>query len=163
MIASRGSVVPLFLSQIREGGPVTITLQEMTRFLLSLDQAVDTIFTAVRTGLPGETYVPKVPSARVVDIAEVLINGRDIPRVHIGIRPGEKVHEILVSEEERYRTIERDGHYVILPTLPELRRMAAEPPALKGEYSSEHVTINPDALRVLLAPYVHAELERMPA
>jgi len=163
VIASRGSVVPLFLNQIREGGPVTITLQEMTRFLLSLDQAVDTIFTAVRTGLPGETYVPKVPSARVVDIADALINGRDIPRVYIGIRPGEKVHEILVSEEECYRTIERNGHYVILPVLPELRRMPAEPLTLKGEYSSEHVTIAVDALRVLLAPYVHAGLERMPA
>jgi UDP-glucose 4-epimerase len=142
---------------------VTITLQEMTRFLLSLDQAVDTIFTAVRTGLPGETCVPKVPSARVADIAEVLINGRDIPKAYIGIRPGEKIHEILVSEEECYRTIERDGHYVILPVLPELRKAAAEPRALKGEYSSEHVTIDLDALRVLLAPYVHAGLERMPA
>lgn len=163
VVASRGSVVPLFLNQIREGGPVTITLKEMTRFLLSLDQAVDTIFTAVRTGLPGETYVPKVPSARVVDIAEVLLNGRDIPRVYIGIRPGEKVHEILVSEEECYRTIERDGHYVILPVLPELRKAPAEALALKGEYSSEHVTIDVDGLRVLLAPYVHAGLERMPA
>ena len=163
VIASRGSVVPLFLNQIQEGGPVTITLREMTRFLLSLDQAVDTIFAAVRTGLPGETYVPKVPSARVVDIAEVLINGRDIPRVYIGIRPGEKVHEILVSEEECYRTIERDGHYVILPVLPELRKAPTEALALKGEYSSEHVTTDVDALRVLLAPYVHAGLERMPA
>lgn len=163
VIASRGSVVPLFLNQIREGGPVTITLQEMTRFLLSLDQAVDSIFTAVRTGLPGETYVPRVPSARVVDIAEVLIDGRDIPRVYIGIRPGEKVHEILVSEEECYRTIGRDGHYVILPVLPELRKAPAEPLTLKGEYSSEHVTIDLDTLRVLLAPCVHGELERMPA
>jgi UDP-glucose 4-epimerase len=163
VIASRGSVVPLFLNQIREGGPVTITLHEMTRFLLSLDQAVETIFTAVSGGLPGEVFVPKLPSARVVDIAEALINGREVPKVYVGIRPGEKVHEILVSEEECYRTIERDGHYVILPVLPELRKATAEPLALKGEYSSEHVTIDPDALRVLLAPYVHAGLEGMPA
>jgi len=160
VIASRGSVVPLFLNQIQEGGPVTITLREMTRFLLSLDQAVDTIFAAVRTGLPGETYVPKVPSARVVDIAEVLINGRDVPIEYIGIRPGEKVHEILVSEEECYRTIVRDGYYVIGPVLPELRRMPTELLAMKGEYSSEHVTVDQEVLRVLLAPCVEPQFKR---
>jgi UDP-glucose 4-epimerase len=122
VIASRGSVVPLFLDQIRAGGPLTITLKEMTRFLLAMDQAVDTIFVAVRSGLPGETYVPRVPSARVVDIAEVLINGRGIPITYVGIRPGEKVHEILVSEEECHRTIERDDYYVICPILPELNK-----------------------------------------
>jgi len=98
-----------------------------------------------------------------VDIAEVLINGRDIPRVYIGIRPGEKVHEILVSEEERYRTIERDGHCVILPVLPELRRIPAEPLALKGEYSSEHVALDRKALRSLLAPYIESEMKGIQA
>jgi FlaA1/EpsC-like NDP-sugar epimerase len=123
VIASRGSVVPLFVDQIAKGGPVTITLREMTRFLLSLDRAVDTVFAAVASGLPGETYVPMVPAARVVDIAETLIGGRDIRLVDVGIRPGEKVHEIMVSEEECHRTIERDGYYVICPMLPELRRV----------------------------------------
>lgn len=72
VIASRGSIVPLFIEQIRNGGPVTITLPEMTRFLLSLDRAVDTVFAAVRDANRGETYVPQVPSARVVDIAKSL-------------------------------------------------------------------------------------------
>ncbi|NIV37583.1 MAG: polysaccharide biosynthesis protein, partial [Anaerolineae bacterium] len=85
VIASRGSVIPLFLDQIHQGGPVTVTLKKMTRFLLSLDRAVDTVFAAVRTGLAGETYVPQVPSARVVDVAQVLINGRDVPIVYTGI------------------------------------------------------------------------------
>ena len=161
VIASRGSVIPLFLDQIRHGGPVTMTVREMTRFLLSLDQAVDTIFAAVRSGLPGEMYIPKVSSARVVDIAEVLINGRDIPIVYVGIRPGEKVHEILVSEEECYRTIERDGHYVVCPILPELRRVGIDQPVLTNEYSSQHVTLDHDVLRGLLAPYVDFELKRM--
>ena len=70
VLASRGSVIPLFHDQIRNGGPVTITTQEMTRFLLSLEQAVDTVFAALRDAEPGETYVPRVPSARIVDIAE---------------------------------------------------------------------------------------------
>jgi len=161
VIASRGSVVPLFLEQIRQGGPVTITLKEMTRFLLSLDQAVDTVFAAARSGLPGDTYVPKVPSARVVDIAEVLVNRQNIPIVYTGIRPGEKVHEIMVSEEECYRTIERDGYYVICPILPELRQVPIEQPALNGEYSSQDVTLDHEGLRLLLSPYLETEMVRM--
>jgi UDP-glucose 4-epimerase len=79
----------------------------------------------------------------------------------VGIRPGEKVHEILVSEEECYRTIERDGHYVVSPILPELRRVSIDQPVLKDEYSSQHVTLDHDVLRVLLTPYVDFELKRM--
>jgi UDP-glucose 4-epimerase len=152
VIASRGSVIPLFLDQIRRGGPVTVTLKEMTRFLLTLDRAVDTIFAAVRSGMPGDIYVPQLPSARVVDVAQVLINGRDIPVVYTGIRPGEKVHEIMVSEEECYRTVEREGYYVICPILPELRHVSLEEPALSAEYSSANVTLDQDGLRTLLAP-----------
>jgi len=163
VVASRGSVVPLFLDQIREGRPVTITLKEMTRFLLSLEQAVDTIFAATARALPGETYVPKVASARVVDIAEVMINGRNIPIVYTGIRPGEKVHEILISEEECHRTIEREDYFVICPILPELRRAALEQLALNREYSSEHVTLDREALRALLAPCIESEMKRIQA
>ena len=157
VIASRGSVVPLFLDQIAQGGPVTVTMKEMTRFLLSLDRAVDTIFAAVRSALPGDTYVPKVPAARVVDLAQVLINGRDISIVYAGIRPGEKIHEIMVSEEECYRTVERDGYYVICPMLPELRAEPVTQPALTGEYSSARVTLDQGGLIELLAPYLDAE------
>lgn len=158
VIASRGSVVPLFQEQIRRGGPVTVTLREMTRFLLTLDQAVDTVLAAVRAGLAGETIVPKAPAARVVDVAEALINGREIPIVYTGIRPGEKIHEVMVSEEECHRTIERDGYYVICPLLPELRRSPIEGPALQDEYTSRAVTLNREGLRTLLAPWVEPQL-----
>ena len=154
VVASRGSVVPLFLDQIANGGPVTITLEEMTRFLLSLDQAVDTVFAALRGAERGEIYVPRVPAARIVDVAQVLINGQDIPVRYTGIRPGEKIHEIMVSEEECYRTMERDEYYVILPMLPELRVKAGGVCALSGEYSSSNVTIDQAGLRKLLAPYL---------
>jgi FlaA1/EpsC-like NDP-sugar epimerase len=154
VIASRGSVIPLFLDQIKRGGPVTLTLQEMTRFLLTLDRAVDTVFAALQAAAPGETYVPRVPAARMVDVAEVLINGRDIPIVYTGIRPGEKVHEIMVSDEERYRTVERGDYYVIRPMLPELYRTPLEPPTLAGEYSSSDITLNNDGLRSLLSEYI---------
>jgi UDP-glucose 4-epimerase len=150
VIASRGSVVPLFMEQIKNGGPVTITMPEMTRFLLSLDRAVDTVFAAVRFGNRGELYVPQVAAAKVIDVARSLMNDRDVPIVFTGVRPGEKVHEIMVSEEERFRTIERDGYYVILPVLPELRQSDDIVPALEREYSSEFDHVSPDALRALL-------------
>jgi UDP-glucose 4-epimerase len=150
VIASRGSVVPLFMEQIRDGGPVTITMPEMTRFLLSLDRAVDTVFAAVRHAEPGELYVPQVAAAKVVDVARSLMSGKDIRIVYTGIRPGEKVHEIMVSEEERFRTIEREGYYVILPVLPELRRQDDFVPALDREYSSEYDHVSDEKLRILL-------------
>jgi FlaA1/EpsC-like NDP-sugar epimerase len=136
VLASRGSVIPFFHEQIRNGGPVTITTSDMTRFLLSINQAVDTIFAAVRSARRGETYIPRVPSARVVDIAGVLIGDRPIQAVVTGIRPGEKVHEILISEEECHRSVERGDYYAILPILPEVRIEGACTPALSEEYSS---------------------------
>lgn len=136
VLASRGSVIPLFHEQIRNGGPVTITTADMTRFLLSLDQAVDTVFAAVSEGLRGETYIPRVPAARIQDLAKVLIGKRAIEIKITGIRPGEKVDEILVSEEERYRTISRGKYYVILPMLPELRAPGSTCEPLAREYSS---------------------------
>lgn len=157
VIASRGSVVPLFLEQIAHGGPVTVTLKEMTRFLLSLDRAVDTVFAAICGAERGETYIPRVPAARVTDVAEVLIGKRDIPIVFTGIRPGEKIHEIMVSEEECYRTTQRDGYYVIRPMLPELQTTPLAAPALTGEYSSSEVTLDHAGLRELLRPYLEGE------
>jgi UDP-glucose 4-epimerase len=154
VIASRGSVVPLFIDQIANGGPVTVTLEEMTRFLLSLDAAVDTVFAALRSSRPGETYVPRVPAARVIDLARVLVAGRDIQIVFTGIRPGEKVHEIMVSEEECHRTVERGEYYVIRPMLPELNDEAPFTPALTGEYSSADITLDDAGLRALLAPCI---------
>ncbi len=151
VIASRGSIVPLFVEQIRTGGPVTVTLPEMTRFLLSLDRAVDTVFAAVKSGEKGETYVPRVPAANVVDIAKALMDEKEVDITFTGIRPGEKVHEIMVSEEECFRTIERDGYYVILPVLPELRRGLEFTPVLTGEYSSMHDNLAIPELRELLA------------
>lgn len=159
VVASRGSVVPLFLDQIAQGGPVTVTMKEMTRFLLSLDKAVDTVFAAVKEALPGETYIPQAPAARMVDLAEVLIDGRDIPIHYIGIRPGEKIHEIMISEEERYRTTERDGYYVIYPMLPELQTETLGEPVLAGEYSSSDVTLDHSGLRALLAPYLEGQAD----
>jgi FlaA1/EpsC-like NDP-sugar epimerase len=136
VLASRGSVIPLFHEQVRKGGPVTVTHADMTRFLLALDEAVDAIFAAVRGANPGETYVPKVAAARIADVAAVLIGERRIETLITGIRPGEKLHEILISEEEALRTVFRDGHFVIRPILPELRIAGDDAPGLPKEYAS---------------------------
>lgn len=150
VIASRGSIIPLFVEQIRKNQPITVTLPEMTRFLLSLDRAVDTVFAAIRSGERGETYVPKVLAAKIVDVARALMGDKDLPIHFTGIRPGEKIHEIMVSEEECFRTIERDGYYVILPVLPELRSEAEVAAALTGEYSSADDHLGLAELRALL-------------
>ena len=150
VLASRGSVIPLFHEQIRNGGPVTITMPDMTRFLLSLNQAVDTVFAALCHAKRGETYIPRVPSAKIVDVAATLIGTRPIKTRFIGIRPGEKVHEILVSEEEAYRTVERDNYYVILPVLPELRGAQQEHVVLGREYSSADNVMSLPQLKTLL-------------
>jgi len=150
VIASRGSIVPLFVEQIRKNQPITVTLKEMTRFLLSLDKAVDTVFAAIENGNRGETYVPQVAAAKMIDVAKSLMGEKNLPVLFTGIRPGEKVHEIMVSEEECFRTIERDGYYVILPVLPELRDTAEFVPALQVEYSSKDKNISIAELRILL-------------
>ena len=151
VIASRGSIVPLFVEQVRNRQPLTITLEEMTRFLLSLDKAVDTVLAAIEHGRRGETFVPQVASAKITDIARALMGENELPLVFTGIRPGEKVHEIMVSEEECFRTAERGGYFVILPVLPELRHETDFTTALSGEYSSKDGNISVADLKKLLA------------
>ena len=151
VIASRGSIVPLFVEQVQKGQSMTVTLPEMTRFLLSLDRAVDTVFEALTKGKPGQTFVPKVPAANIVDLAKAIMGEKELPITYTGIRPGEKVHEIMVSEEECYRTIEQGDYYVILPMLPELRDGADFVQALQNEYSSRDDNISIPELRELLA------------
>ncbi len=152
VLASRGSVIPLFHEQIKNSGPVTITVPDMTRFLLSLDSAVDTVFAALKTALPGEIYVPDVASATVINIAKALIGKRTIKIKTIGIRPGEKMHEVMVSEEEANHCVKRGDFYAIKSMLPEIAGAKTEPNALKGEFSSAH--------RVLDLPQTVALLNR---
>lgn len=153
VLASRGSVIPLFHKQIQSGGPVTITTEDMTRFLLSLNQAVDVIFAALEGANPGETYIPRVPSARMTDLAKALIGDRDIDIKVTGIRPGEKVHEILVSEEESFLTEDRGKYYAILPLLPEIRGDRSFVRALESEYSSRDSVMPREELGKLLESY----------
>jgi FlaA1/EpsC-like NDP-sugar epimerase len=150
VLASRGSVIPLFHDQIRAGGPVTITTVDMTRFLLSLEQAVDTILNALAHAKRGEIYIPRVPAAKVTDIATTLIGDRDIEVVVTGIRPGEKIHESLISEEEATRTLIRGDYYAIRPMLTEVDDSPGSPPALVGEFSSDRFVLDLNGTQQLL-------------
>jgi UDP-glucose 4-epimerase len=151
VLASRGSVIPLFHDQIRNGGPVTITVPEMTRFLLSLDQAVDTVMEALRYAKSGETYVPDAPSVNMMNLAKALIGDREIETRIIGIRPGEKLHEIMVSEEEANRCVRRGSYYAIRPMLPELcLEMEGESNALTKEFSSADRVLDFEGTVILL-------------
>ncbi len=112
VVGSRGSVIPLFLEQ-RKSGTVTLTDRRMTRFWLTLRQGVRFVVQAIERMNGGEVFVPKIPSMRLVDLAEAIAPGCAIRE--IGIRPGEKLHEVLVSEDEARNTLEFDDHYVIQP------------------------------------------------
>ena len=149
VLASRGSVIPFFHEQIKNGGPVTITTEDMTRFLLPLDRAVDTIFAAIRFARAGETYIPKVPAAKIIDVARALVDSRPVDLVITGIRPGEKIHEILVSDEEAWRTFDAGDYYRIEPMLPELVKTKSKEP-LSKEYSSGDSPITIEETRKLL-------------
>ena len=112
VVGSRGSVVPVFLKQ-RESGKVTVTDDRMTRFWISLEQGVRFVIQAAENMHGGEVFVPKIPSMKVVDLAKAIAPKAEVNI--IGIRPGEKLHEVLISEDEARQTVELDDMYVVQP------------------------------------------------
>jgi FlaA1/EpsC-like NDP-sugar epimerase len=117
VMGSRGSVIPLFREQIACGEPVTVTVLHMTRFLLTLDQAISLVFYTMEQAKGGEIFVRKAPACRVDLLAQAMIRkygqGRDIPIVVIGMRVGEKIHEVLVNEYEMLRAVDAGDFYII--------------------------------------------------
>ena len=151
VLASRGSVIPLFHDQIKQGGPVTVTVPEMTRFLMSLEEAVDCVFEGMRVAAAGETFVPRAPAATILDLAKALIGNRRIKIEVTGIRPGEKLHEIMISEEECHHTLRRGDYFAIRAMLPELQLgEAVQSVGLTKEFSSADTVISLDETTALL-------------
>lgn len=116
VVGSRGSVVPLFRKQLAAGGSLTVTDERMTRFWITLPQAVDLVEYALEHSAGGEIFIPKIPSMTVVDLATAMAPGA--PVEIIGIRPGEKLHEILITDDESRHTIDAGEVYVVLPEHP---------------------------------------------
>lgn len=115
VMASRGSVIPLFLSQLKEGKPLSVTDPNMTRFLMSLDDSVDLVLHAYEHGRQGDIFVQKAPASTIGDLAQALkeLSGRHNPIHVIGTRHGEKLYESLVSREEMARVEDMEGYYRI--------------------------------------------------
>jgi UDP-N-acetylglucosamine 4,6-dehydratase/5-epimerase len=123
VMASRGSVIPLFVNQIREGRPITITDPNMTRFMMTLDDAVDLVLYAFEHGNPGDTFVQKAPAATIEVLAKALATLLDAPDhpIHIiGTRHGEKLYEALLSREERVAAEDLGDYYRVPPDLRDL-------------------------------------------
>jgi UDP-N-acetylglucosamine 4,6-dehydratase len=119
VVGSRGSVIPVFMEQ-RSRGRITLTDPRMTRFWLTLDQGVQFVVSSIEQMHGGEIFVPKIPSMRMIDLAETIAPGCEIET--IGIRPGEKLHEVLISEDEARNALETDDRYIIQPSHPWWKR-----------------------------------------
>ena len=115
VVGSRGSVIPLFKKQ-RKSGRITVTDERMTRFWLTLEQGVRLVIRCIEQMQGGEVFVPKIPSMRIVDLAEAVAPGCKIDS--IGIRPGEKLHEVLIARDESHHTLELEDMFVVEPVYP---------------------------------------------
>lgn len=115
VVGSRGSVIPLFLQQ-RDNGLLTITDERMTRFWITIDQGVRFVIRCIERMHGGEVFVPKIPSNRIMELAKAI--APDCKIEQIGIRPGEKLHEVLISDDEARHTLEFDDMFVIQPLHP---------------------------------------------
>jgi FlaA1/EpsC-like NDP-sugar epimerase len=124
VLGSRGSVIPIFREQIRQGGPVTVTRPEMTRFIMSIKEAIQLVIDSAQLAIGGEVLVTKMPVIRIQDLAEAMIRelaptyghrAEDIEIEIIGTKPGEKMYEELMSDEETRRAWELDRYFVVLP------------------------------------------------
>lgn len=160
IVASRGSVIPLFMEQIRLGKPLTLTSQKMTRFMMPVDAAVETIIEALVSALPGEIVVRSAPSVLIRDVIDALLGERQLPVKITGMRPGEKLHEILISHEEAHRAA-RIGDFIYLtPMLPEFsaRREVTPANGLPGALSSSSNVLGLAETRALFERWQIAKL-----
>jgi len=157
VMASRGSVIPLFVSQIKTDKPITLTDPDMTRFMMSLDDAVDLVLFAYKNGAGGDTFVQKAPAATIGQLARVLqgiFQARNEVRV-IGTRHGEKKHESLLNREEMVRAEDLGGYYRISSDTRDLNY------ALYFEKGQKQVTAHEDYTSASTPQLSDAELEKM--
>jgi UDP-N-acetylglucosamine 4,6-dehydratase/5-epimerase len=157
VVGSRGSVVPIFIKQ-RQNGKLTITDERMTRFWLTLEQGVRFVIRCIEQMQGGEVFVPKIPSTRIVDLARAI--APDAVFESVGIRPGEKLHEVLISEDEARSAVEREDMFVVVPSIPLWQRdLIYEGSQLPVgfHYSSDTNPewLNVGQIRQMVAPFEH--------
>lgn len=166
VMGSRGSVIPFFMEK-RKTGVLPITDLGMTRFNISLEEGVDMVFFALENALGGEIFVPKIPSYRITEVAKAI--GPDCEHPVVGIRPGEKVHEEMITSSDSMNTIEAEKYFVIVPNSAEtsfaetmqkyLKHYSAKPVTPGFRYSSgaNDVWLSAEELRVLIKKHVNAD------
>lgn len=172
VVGSRGSVVPFFQQLVREGAKeLPITDPRMTRFWITLPEGVDFVLKAFERMQGGEIFVPKIPSARVVDIATAI--ARDLPHKIVGIRPGEKLHEVMCPADEAHLTLAFRDHFVIRPSItfvrePDFSRNqlgetgCAVDDGFAYESASNAVTLTVEDIQALLRNAAEREDRRVP-
>ena len=144
VMGSRGSVIPIWQEQIKKGQPITITEPKMTRFLISLDLAVDVLFEAILKAKGGEVYIPhSLPATTIGDLASIMLDGNTSRIIYIGKGRGEKMHETLITDDEAERTIIRGGYYVVTDSVQ-------AKPALEREYISSDYVLPPAKIKAML-------------
>ncbi|WP_425419070.1 SDR family NAD(P)-dependent oxidoreductase [Oricola indica] len=159
VLGSRGSVVPLFKRQIDTGGPITLTDRRMTRFIMTLEEATSLVLDSVWIATGGEVMVTKMPVARIEDIAEVmrvgLGAGREIAITEIGAKPGEKMYEELMNDEEVRRTYEYKDFFIVISAFADIKKVQyshlASTPRPDRPYNS---AVEPAMAREALANYL---------
>ena len=134
VMGSRGSVIPFFIKKRNEGGPLPITDTRMTRFWITLEQSVEMVLNAFAIAGGGEIFVPKIPSMRITDLAAAIAPG--MPTIDVGIRPGEKLHESMITSEDSRNTIDIGNYYVIKPEVCRYKGPEGKPVAEGFEYNS---------------------------
>jgi UDP-N-acetylglucosamine 4,6-dehydratase len=161
VVGSRGSVVPLFQRLIREGASaLPVTDARMTRFFITLQQGVDFVLSCLDAMRGGEIFVPKIPSVRIVDLVRAMAPALD-QRI-VGIRPGEKLHEVMITEDDARSTLELTDRFVIEPAFhwwsrePYMQDHAAQPAAEGFRYASDTNPdmIDGDRLKALIGEYI---------
>jgi UDP-N-acetylglucosamine 4,6-dehydratase/5-epimerase len=168
VMGSRGSVIPFFLEK-RKTGVLPITDPEMTRFNISLEEGVEMVFFALEHALGGEIFVPKIPSYRITEVAKAI--GPNCQHPVVGIRPGEKIHEEMITSSDSINTIESEKYFVIVPNSAEknfaetmatyLKHYSAKPVTLGFRYSSgaNDVWLTAEEIRTLIKKHVDPGFE----
>ncbi len=135
VMGSRGSVIPFFINKRNEGGPLPITDRRMTRFWISLEQAVHMVLRSFSLVAGGEILVPKISSMKITDLAEAIAPGMET--VEIGIRPGEKLHETMITEEDSRHTVDIGDYYAIMPETFQCKGAVGKPIPEGFSYNSD--------------------------
>lgn len=164
VLGSRGSVVPIFEKQILKGQDITLTSRDMTRFVMTIDEAANLVIESSELARGGEVFITKMPVIRIEDLAEVMIdilaakhNLERPPRIReIGVKPGEKLYEELMSEEETGRAVETEDYFVVLPAFRDLYPIEyrydgmSDQPVTRPYKSSEEELLDRDELKAYL-------------